>query len=166
MTSSATFDSSQPLVIVAASGTGGDMYPFITLARGLQARGQQVLMLAPAYYTALVEAAGLPCRSFATPAAFQSMLDDPALWDERRGWGVLWNGLVPYLDALRELVRQRWPSSSAWCSVIHFCCPWPIWLARCGRICASSVPIWHRPTRAAATTCCAPVRYPCRAGCL
>jgi hypothetical protein len=36
MTSSATFDSSQPLVIVAASGTGGDMYPFITLARGLR----------------------------------------------------------------------------------------------------------------------------------
>lgn len=109
MTSSATLDSSRPLVIVAASGTGGDMYPFITLAQGLQARGHQVLMLAPAFHAALVAAAGLPCRSFSTPAAFQNMLDDPALWDERRGWGVLWNGLVPHLDALRELVRQLAP---------------------------------------------------------
>lgn len=109
MSSSATIDSTRPLVIVAASGTGGDMYPFITLARGLQARGQQVLMLAPAFHAALVAAAGLPCRSFSTSAAFQTMLADPALWDERRGWGVLWNGLVPHLDALRELVRQLAP---------------------------------------------------------
>lgn len=100
------FDVSKPLVVVAASGTGGDMYPFITLGRALQARGHQVLMLAPAFHAALAEAAGLPCQSFSTPAAFQSMLDDPALWDERRGWGVIWNGLVPYLDAMRELVRQ------------------------------------------------------------
>src|SRR5574343_1363469 len=106
MSSSATIDSTRPLVIVAASGTGVDMYPFITLARGLQARGHQVLMLAPAFHAALVAAAGLPCRSFSTSAAFQTMLADPALWDERRGWGVLWNGLVPHLDALRELVRQ------------------------------------------------------------
>jgi len=63
------------------------MYPFITLGRFLQVRGHQVLMLAPAFRAALVEAAGLPCRSFSSSAAFQSMLDDPALWDERRGWG-------------------------------------------------------------------------------
>ncbi|MYN46959.1 glycosyltransferase [Pseudoduganella sp. FT93W] len=100
------FDVAQPLVIVAASGTGGDMYPFIALGRALQQRGHQVLMLAPAFHAALVTEAGLPCQSFSTPAAFQSMLDDPALWDERRGWGVIWNGLVPYLDAMRELLRQ------------------------------------------------------------
>ncbi|MFC7652540.1 glycosyltransferase [Pseudoduganella danionis] len=136
MSSSTNFDSSKPLVIVAASGTGGDMYPFITLARGLQARGHQVLMLAPAFHAALVAQAGLPCRSFSTPAAFQSMLANPALWDERRGWGYCGTGWCRIWTRCASWYVSYRPSSNAWCSVILSCCRWPIWPARCGLTCA------------------------------
>ena len=94
-----------PLVIVASSGTGGDMQPFIALAQGLQQRGRRVLLLVPGWQEAAAQASRLPYQTFGSTQDGQAMLGDPGLWDERKGWGVVWNGLVPHLDAMRDLVQ-------------------------------------------------------------
>ncbi|WP_374422923.1 glycosyltransferase [Chromobacterium sp.] len=94
-----------PLIIVASSGTGGDMQPFIALARGLRERGHRVLLLAPALQEEAARAAGLPYWLFGSIEREQAALDNPDLWHEHKSWGVLWESLVPDLDALRERVR-------------------------------------------------------------
>lgn len=34
----------------------------------------------------------------------EAVQNDPDLWDERRGFGVVWRGLLPSLDELRRLL--------------------------------------------------------------
>ena len=63
------------------------------------------MMLVPQFHQALIATSGVPFQTFATVDAWQTLLDDPRIWDERHGWGVVWNGLVPHLDALHHLVR-------------------------------------------------------------
>lgn len=96
---------SKPLVLVLASGTVGDVLPLAKLALRLQARGWPVRMVVPAYHGPLVRTAGLPCQTLGTVEETQAVLDNPELWHERKGWGVLWRGAVPHLDAMREAVR-------------------------------------------------------------
>ncbi|MGL1451755.1 glycosyltransferase, partial [Vibrio parahaemolyticus] len=52
----------KPLLILATTGTTGDMLPFLTLGQGLQARGHRVLMVVPRFHAALFEQAGLSCH--------------------------------------------------------------------------------------------------------
>ncbi|PIG09513.1 glycosyltransferase [Comamonas sp. 26] len=95
-----------PLIVVATSGTGGDILPFITLGQGLMERGHRVLMLVPKFHESVVLGAGLPYRTFGTHGEWQVLLNDPDLWDERKCWGVIWRGLVPHLGALRQFLQQ------------------------------------------------------------
>ncbi len=96
--------SAAPWIILASFGTTGDILPFLTIAVGLQERGHRVLLLAPRLYEPVLQACGLRVRFFGTDEQVRSILDDPALWDERRGFGVAWRGVVPHLDLLREMV--------------------------------------------------------------
>jgi rhamnosyltransferase subunit B len=98
-----------PLVIVSTTGTGGDIQPFVILAQGLRERGHRVVLLVPAFQEAAAKASGLPYETFGTHEEFLAALNNPDLWDERKGWGVVWKGLVPHLDVLRTLV-QRLPT--------------------------------------------------------
>lgn len=95
----------KPLVIIATSGTGGDLLPFVTLGRGLLERRHRVVMLIPRFHQASVEASGLPFQTFGTHEQFQAQLNDPDLWNERKGWGVVWTGLAPHLDAMCQLIE-------------------------------------------------------------
>jgi rhamnosyltransferase subunit B len=95
-----------PLVIIASSGTGGDILPFITLGQGLHQRGHRILMLVPRFHEAMAQASGLPYQTFGTHEQFQASLDNPDLWDERKGWQVIWNGLIPHLNVIRQLIAQ------------------------------------------------------------
>lgn len=106
MARNAIDQASSPLVIVAASGTGGDIQPFIQLSQGLAERGHRVLMLVPRFHEAAVLGSGVPCQTFGTQDEWQALLNDPDLWDERKGWSVIWKGLVPHLGALRNFIHQ------------------------------------------------------------
>jgi rhamnosyltransferase subunit B len=98
--------SPNPLVIVATSGTGGDILPFIVLSQALQERGHRILMLLPRFHESLALASGVPYQTFGTHDEWQALLNNPDLWDERKSWGVIWSGLVPHLDAMRDLMAQ------------------------------------------------------------
>lgn len=107
-----------PRVIIATSGTGGDLLPFVTLAQGLLERGHRVLMLIPAFHAATVQASGLPFQTFGTHEEFEGQLNDPDLWDERKGWGVVWKGLTPHLDAMCKLI-ERLPAEQSCVVLCH-----------------------------------------------
>jgi rhamnosyltransferase subunit B len=96
---------SNPLIIVAASGTGGDILPFLVLCQALQRGGHRVVMLVPHFHEAVLASSGVPFRTFGSTEQWQLLLDDPKLWDERNGWGVIWRGLAPHLGAINHLVQ-------------------------------------------------------------
>lgn len=95
-----------PLIIIATAGTGGDMFPFITIAQGLCDRGHRVMLLVPAFQERIVQASGLPYHTFGTQEQGQALLDNPDVWDARKGWGMIWSGLQPNLSAIREMVQR------------------------------------------------------------
>lgn len=98
-----------PLIIVASSGTGGDIRPFVLLARGLRARGHRVRMLVPAFHENTALASGLDYQTFGQAAQFQAALDNPDLWNERKGFGVAWQAGVPHLQVLHDMVAALPP---------------------------------------------------------
>lgn len=96
----------KPLVIVSTTGTGGDIQPFIRVAQGLCQRGHRVLLLVPKFHEEAAEASGVPYETMGTREEFQALLNNPDLWDERKGWGVIWNGVIPHLEGLRKLIQR------------------------------------------------------------
>jgi rhamnosyltransferase subunit B len=97
----------KPRIIVATTGTSGDLLPFVALAQALSGRGHQVIMLVPKFYESFMESQGLAYQVFSTVGEFQTVLEDPNLWNERKGFGVVWKGLEPHLGSIRELVEQQ-----------------------------------------------------------
>ncbi|WP_199155328.1 glycosyltransferase [Chromobacterium sp. ASV23] len=103
----AAADDDQPLLVLACSGTGGDILPFIALGQQLAARGHRVRLLVPAYHVAWVRGHGLSCEGFGSAQAFQAHLDNPDLWDARKGFGVAWQSVAPHLLVLRQLAARE-----------------------------------------------------------
>ena len=97
----------KPLVVLLTFGTGGDLQPFLTLAAGLQGRGYRTLLIAPRFHEKVVQDTGLAHALFGTHEQAQSVLDDPELWHERKGFGVVWRGLLPSLDEIQELLISQ-----------------------------------------------------------
>ena len=77
----------KPLVIVCTVGTGGDIQPFISVAQGLCERGHSVLLSVPKSHEDAAKASGVPFETAGTHEEFQAALNNPDLWDERKGWG-------------------------------------------------------------------------------
>nr|WP_316644522.1 glycosyltransferase [uncultured Roseateles sp.] len=85
-------------------GTGGDLYPFLRLAQGLRQRGRRTLLLVPRFHEARVRESGLAYLAFGTHEQSQAVLDEPDLWHERKGFGVVWRGLLPSAQVVHDLV--------------------------------------------------------------
>ncbi len=94
----------KPLVLLLTFGTGGDLQPFVVLAAALAARGYRTLLVVQRSHEQVVRATGLPYVVFGTHEQSEAVLDDPDLWDERKGLGVVWRGLLPSLDEIRGLL--------------------------------------------------------------
>jgi rhamnosyltransferase subunit B len=94
----------KPLVVLLTFGTGGDVQPFLMLAAGLQGRGYRTLLIGPRFHEKLVQGTGQAHALFGTHEQAQAVLDDPDLWHERKGFGVVWRGLLPSLDEIQDLL--------------------------------------------------------------
>lgn len=102
--STAPDNPAEPLIVLCTFGTGGDLYPFLRLARGLQERGRRTLLLIPRFHEARVRDSGLAYLAYGTHEQSQAVLDEPDLWDERKGFGIVWRGLLPSAQVVHELM--------------------------------------------------------------
>lgn len=84
-------------VLIVASGSYGDVYPFIALGQTLQRRGQEVLLFTNPYFAHAVQAAGLTLVPVGTAAEYEQIAADPQLWHPRRGLRVILAALLAYL---------------------------------------------------------------------
>ncbi|MGN6528047.1 MAG: glycosyltransferase [Burkholderiaceae bacterium] len=95
----------RPHVLLATVGSAGDMHPFLRLARELAARGHRVTLLAPAVHEAMarsVRSAGVAWVGLGTAERYEQLLAHPDVWHPRRGFRVLWDGLLEGLALLAD----------------------------------------------------------------
>lgn len=82
---------------VVTVGSAGDLFPFLKMALALQGAGHAVTVLAPDLHEPYVRRAGLAFLPLFVDAA---VLDDPHLWDVRKGFGVVWRATRPAMAQL------------------------------------------------------------------
>lgn len=75
-------------------GSAGDLHPMIWLARGVAARGHEVVMIAQAKVADMPRAAGLKVVEVGDPVAQEKLLHNPDIWHPKKGFKVL-GGLFP-----------------------------------------------------------------------
>src|SRR4051812_44953501 len=83
------------------------MYPFLRLARDLQARGHRVTVVGPAVHASMAHAAGVAFLGMGTEAEYVALLEHPDVWHERRGFGVIWRSLERNLGQLADVVADQ-----------------------------------------------------------
>ena len=94
-------------ILVTTLGSAGDMYPFLRLARELQARGHRVRMVGPAAHAAMAQAAGVAFRGMGSEAEYVALLEHPDVWHPSRGFAVLWGALSDKLALLARLIAEE-----------------------------------------------------------
>ncbi|MET0383823.1 MAG: glycosyltransferase, partial [Burkholderiaceae bacterium] len=132
-------------VLVATLGSAGDLYPFLSLARGLLARGHRVTLLGPQAHAAAVEAAGVPFEGVGTEDDYFEVLRHPDLWHPRKGFGVLWRAIEPELDEVAGRIAGRAPGERLALLAHPFMMPAAA-LARAARPDLRIVAAWLAPT--------------------
>jgi rhamnosyltransferase subunit B len=101
-----------PHYLVMTVGTTGDMHPFMRIAGTLQSLGRKVTFIANVHHAKLVQDAGLRFVGLGTEADYQRIVDNPDLWDPRRGFSVLmadYRELLAQIDDVIQSARGEAP---------------------------------------------------------
>lgn len=96
----------RPHFIVASVGTRGDLYPMLSIAKTLQARGHKVTFFCAETFRDVVHAAGLSYHMAGTQKQYYDVLEDPEIWHPRKGILVLWRKSKHDLHLLRQFVAS------------------------------------------------------------
>ena len=95
-------------VLLVALGSSGDVFPFVGLGRALRARGHQVTLLANSHFETVIRNAELDFVELGTEADYQSITENPSLWNPLPGIRLVAEELI--LRNMRrtfEIVEQK-----------------------------------------------------------
>ncbi len=94
-------------VLLATTGSGGNVYPFIGLGIELRRRGHQVTLLSHATFQPHAESAGLDFHAVDRPGDFETILANPDLWHPRKGIGTyVRDFLLPNIERFYRLIAE------------------------------------------------------------
>lgn len=89
-------------------GSGGDVFPFIGIGKGLLARGHRVTVVSLEVYEKAIRAAGLEFVSVGTAADFERIASDPRVWHPIHGPRTVFkmgaDAVRVYFDALTKVI--------------------------------------------------------------
>lgn len=97
--------------IVVALGTTGDIHPFLGIAAALQARGHAVTFLANEQFEEMASRVGVAFHPVGRIAEYEAAVANPALWDSKRGFEVVWRCVAPAMKATYDFIRRMAASS-------------------------------------------------------
>src|SRR5262245_1641012 len=96
-------------IILTTMGTGGDVFPFITIGAALKAREHRVTLLTHSYFSEEAHKAGLNFAALDTPEeSAQMMLDGPLLNSPRGLLSFLDRYILPKIMIECELIRGHY----------------------------------------------------------
>jgi rhamnosyltransferase subunit B len=94
-------------VLIIAIGSAGDVYPFLGLAKHFAAEGHRVSFCTNPAFEDAVSAAGLKFVPLGTAEEYYRAMNDPALWDPRTSFRVLWKTMSSFLRPLVQILHQE-----------------------------------------------------------
>ena len=87
-------------VLIVASGSHGDVHPFLALGRELARRGHEVLVFASAHFDDDIRAAGLAPVLIGTSADYDAIVRHPDAFHPRRGFEVIAGATLAWTPAV------------------------------------------------------------------
>ena len=94
-------------VVISALGSGGDVFPFITLGQVLQERGHAITLIANPHFAEAVTQAGLSLAPLGSEEEYLAALRQPELWDPRRGFQVIWPQVMEISPRILAIIEQQ-----------------------------------------------------------
>ncbi len=94
-------------LIITALGSGGDVFPFITLGQALQQRGHTVALMANPYFADAVDRAGLPLIPLGSASDYLAFLQQPGIWDNQLGFRLIWRYLIDLTPRILAAIEAQ-----------------------------------------------------------
>lgn len=100
----------KPHYHIISFGTAGDMHPFLSLAKALQARGHDVTFIGFKAHEEMMQPLGIPFVPIGTLEDYWRVLRDPDIWHPRKGFETIFkhqsanannqNDIAAYFESL------------------------------------------------------------------
>jgi UDP:flavonoid glycosyltransferase YjiC (YdhE family) len=94
-------------VLIAATGSYGDIYPFVAIGRDLKRRGHDVRFFASSYFTPLVERSGLTAVGIGSPDAYEAVIRHPDVFHPKKGIRLVARTNLEYLPEVYERMDEQ-----------------------------------------------------------
>lgn len=94
-------------VLIAASGSYGDVFPFVAIGRELKRRGHDVVFFASAYFTSLIESAGLAAVPLGTVEDYETVVRHPDAFHPTRGMRLIFQANLEHLPRAFRAMESR-----------------------------------------------------------
>lgn len=89
-----------PHHLILCVGTAGDIHPFMRLAQTLQSLGRQVTFITNTFHARMLQGSGLPFVGLGTDADYLRVIQNPDVWDQKKGFATL---LANYEEQLAQI---------------------------------------------------------------
>jgi len=94
-------------VLISASGSYGDIYPFVAVGRELKRRGHDVRFFASSYFAPLVERSGLTAVGIGPPEAYEAVIRHPDAFHPKKGIRLIARANLEYLPESYQRMDEQ-----------------------------------------------------------
>jgi UDP:flavonoid glycosyltransferase YjiC (YdhE family) len=94
-------------VLIAATGSYGDVYPFVAIGRDLKLRGHDVRFFASSYFTPLVERSELTAVGIGSPEAYEAVIRHPDAFHPKKGIRLIAQTNLEYLPEVHRRMDEQ-----------------------------------------------------------
>ena len=100
-------------ILLCTIGSAGDVYPFIGMGQGLRKRGYRVTLITSQFFETQARDAGLEFLGLGSAEDYQSIIQNPDLWDPDKGFKVFAESVVlPIMEPVYEIISGFDPSKT------------------------------------------------------
>ncbi len=94
-------------ILISATGSYGDIFPFVAIGRELERRGHDVRFFASSYFTPLVGRSGLTAVGIGSPEAYEAVIRHPDAFHPKKGIRLIAQANLEYLPELYRRMDEQ-----------------------------------------------------------
>ena len=95
-------------ILLVPLGSAGDVHPFVAVGAALRQRGHLVTVITSPVFERLVRHIGLEFVPVGTAEEFDALLQDPHLWEFRRGFEVVAKAVLTATPQIYQIISERY----------------------------------------------------------